>query len=346
MHLSATMADLERSSLFLDHQRRHSCTDCGHAYLDSHLGPAGEHFRRLRVGGGTIVANTDEPLRELHIVPHGGTELPADLLSAVDPADYPRLAQLVHENVDLGTAAIYRHLVDDIVAGRARGVAVAGFHLSRLLLDANRHLVDEQLPPTPYVGSADLYREYLLSEGRRLRVEALLPWLEAVDEVLREIGGAGTVYHHHTYDVYSMSPRPWDRGFTEKRPAFQLIWRRAPLSPTDVDPAETDPGLAPVADIEDVQATIRDFLEQEIGVGNGTGQIDYPLLLPVLPFRGTRVGDPPGAPRHLVYDLRKDLLATEQHIHSWVVVAPWRFRDSSGSTVGLAEGLAPPAKIS
>ncbi|MEV4494874.1 hypothetical protein C7C45_15010 [Micromonospora arborensis] len=344
MYLSATAADLERSSLFLAEQRQHPCTDCGYSYLDSHLGPVGEHFRRIRVGGGTIIANTDEPLRELHIVPHGGTEVPHDLLASVDPADYPRLSQLVHENVDLGTAAIYRHLVDDIVAGRAKGVAVAGFHLTRLLLDANRHLVDEQLPPTPYVGSADLYREYVLSEGARLRVEALLPWLDAVDEVLRELGGTGTVYHHHTYDVYSMSPRPWDRGFTEKRPAFQLIWRRALLDSVDVDPGEGELGLAHLGDIEGVQTAIRDFLEKEIGMGNGSGQIDYPLLLPVLPFRGTRIGDPADAPRHLVYDLRKDLLATEDHIRSWVVVAPWRFRDSSASAVTSSAESASSAK--
>ncbi|MGN9807920.1 hypothetical protein ACTMSW_00995 [Micromonospora sp. BQ11] len=335
-----TTADLGSDGLFLKHQRGHDCSDCGHPYLDADRGAAGAHVRWSRVGGGTIVASTDGPVRELHILPHCGTELPPDLLAATDPVDFTALAQLVHDNLDLGTAAIYRHLVDDIVAGRAPGVAVAGFHLSRILLDANRVEVRQQVPPNPYAGSADLYREYHLSEGSRLREEELLPWLAAVDDVLRDMGEWGSVYHHHTYDVYSISPRPWDRGFTAKRPAFQLIWRRPPVDRAGDHVAGDDAGLARLEDVEDVRNGIRDFLEQEIGVGNGTGQIDYPLLLPVLPFRGTRQGDPAGSPRHLVYDLRKDLLTTERQIRSWVDVAPWRFRQPAPAEVAAVPWAA------
>ncbi|RIV39435.1 hypothetical protein D2L64_08950 [Micromonospora radicis] len=340
-----TTADPGTASLFLKHQREHDCFDCGHPYLDADLSSAGGHVHRLRVGGGTIVSDATAPVRELHVLPHCGTELPADLLAAVDPADYGKLVQLVHDNLDLGTAAIYRHLVDDIVAGRAPGVAVAGFHLSRILLDANRDAVHEQVPEDPYAGSAELYRDYHLSEGLRLREEELLPWLTAVDDVLREMGGQGSVYHHHTYDVYSISPRPWDRGFTTKRPAFQLIWRRPPVDRAGDYLTSGDPGLARLADIEAVRDGIRDFLEQEIGVGNGTGQVDYPLLLPVLPFRGTRQGDP-DSPRHLVYDLRKDLLATEPQIRSWVTTAPWRFRETSHSEVRSEPAATPSANLS
>ncbi|WBB56463.1 hypothetical protein [Verrucosispora sp. WMMD573] len=325
MHPRVTMADPGTANLFMKHQREHECSDCGHPYLDLDLTGAGPHVRRRRVGGGTIVADTSGPLRELHVLPHCGTELPADLLAAVDPADYGRLAQLVHDNLDLGTAAIYRLLVEDIVAGRAPGVAVAGFHLSRIMLDANRDAVHEQVPENPYAGSGELYRDYHLSEGLRLRDEELLPWLAAVDDMLREMGGQGSVYHHHTYDVYSISPRPWDRGFTPKRPAFQLIWSRPLVRRAGEHAAVGDPGLARLEDIERVRESIRNFLEREIGVGNGTGQVDYPLLLPVLPFRGTRRGDPADSPRHLVYDLRKDLLATDRQLRSWVSTAPWRF---------------------
>ncbi|RKN43477.1 hypothetical protein [Micromonospora endolithica] len=345
MHSSVTAADLDSDSLFRKHQAAHDCSDCGHPYLDVDLGTTRAHHRWLQVGGGTIVASTDGPVRELHILPHCGTELPGDLLSATDPADFGKLAQLVHDNLDLGTAAIYRHLVDDIVAGRAPGVAVAGFHLSRILLDANRVALHEQVPPDPYAGSADLYREYQLSEGLRLREEKLLPWLAAVDDVLRAMGEQGSVYHHHTYDVYSISPRPWDRGFTAKRPAFQLIWRRPPVDHLGDHVTEGDPGLARLEDIEDVRSGIRDFLEQEIGVGNGTGQIDYPLLLPVLPFRGTRQGDPADSPRHLVYDLRKDLLDTDRQIRSWVVSAPWRFQGTSPAKVISGPEPAPSLNV-
>ncbi|WP_329104465.1 N-formylglutamate amidohydrolase [Micromonospora sp. NBC_01699] len=326
MRQSVITAELDSTggaSPFLRQQRRHQCVDCGHTHLEGPASTVGPHHRRRRFGAGTIVSSARGPITELHIVPHGGTELPADLIEETDPENFEPLADLVHQNVDLGTGAIYRRLVDDVRSGAAEGVAVAGFHLSRLLIDANRASVEGQLPNDPYVGSAELYRGYLRRRGRDLRHESLLPWLDAVDEVLESMDNRGTVYHHHTYDVLSMSPRPWDRGVAVERPAFQLIWKRPSLDGV-IDDSEPDPGLAPLADVEDVRRRIRGFLEREIGLPNGNGDIDYPLLLPVMPFKGSRRGDPPTLPRHLVYDLRKDVLATDEQIRAWVLDGPWR----------------------
>lgn len=336
MRQSVMTAELESTganSPFLRHQREHLCVDCGHAHLDGPASSAGPHHRKRRFGAGTIVTSTHGPITELHILPHGGTELPTDLIEETDPEDFEALSQLVHQNVDLGTGAIYRRLVDDVRSGVAEGVAVAGFHLSRLLLDANRDSVEAQLPIDPYVGSAEIYQTYLRRRGRDLRHEALLPWLAGVDEILRAMDSRGTVYHHHTYDVLSMSPRPWDRGVAAKRPAFQLIWRRPSLDGVIDGADSSDPGLARLVDIEGVRDRIREFLEREIGLSNGTGDIDYPLLLPVMPFRGSRRGDPPNSPRHLVYDLRKDILVTDEQIRAWVLGGPWRFGSGRPATV-------------
>lgn len=311
---------------FLEQQRRHSCTDCGHSYLGAGAMPEGLHFRRKIVGGGTIVSSKYGPITEVHIIPHGGTEVPQGLLDGIVPAQIPALADLVHKNADLGTGAIYRKLVDHVVSGESRGVVVAGFHLSRILLDANRAKLAEQVPSRPYVGSADLYSTYLRTRGYELREQALLPWLNAVNEVLGDMHG-GVVYHHHTYDVSPLSPRPWDRGSDIKRPAFQLVWKKPSWKSTfNGDESLMNDGLAPIEHLENVRDRICEFLQVKIGLEDGNGAIDYPLMLPVSPYSGTRSGELPNTSHHVMYDLRKDILVTERQIASWVASRPWRIQ--------------------
>lgn len=312
--------------VFLEQQRQHPCTDCGHSYLAANANTVSEgpNFHRKTVGGGTIVSSKHGLISEVHIVPHGGTELPQDLLDELDPDQLPALSELVHENADIGTGAIYRTLVEDVISGESKGVVVAGFHLSRILLDANRAKVEEQMPLHPYVGSADIYAEYLRRRGYDLREEALLPWLDAIGRILHNISD-GVVYHHHTYDVASLSPRPWDQGPYIKRPAFQLVWRKPSWDAVfDHNESSIEDGLAPLKDIEGVRDRIHNFLQAEIGLEDSSGAIDYPLRLPVAPFPGTRSGDPFVTPHHVMYDLRKDVLVTEKQIQLWVAIGPWR----------------------
>jgi hypothetical protein len=313
-----------RRSSFLGQQGRHPCTDCGRSYLHADPGSGSPHFRREIVGGGTIVSSTHGPLKELHIIPHGGTELPHELLDEIDPDQFPTLAALVHANADTGTGAIYRTLVEEVASGSVRGTAVAGFHLSRILLDANRLKPEEQVLAHPYSGDGSLYSEYLVREAARLREEMLLPWLRAVDGILRQMH-EGVVYHHHTYDLIPLSPRPWDQDPGAKRPAFQLAWRKSSWDTVFEigDSPEVDE-LAPLKEIEQARDRIREFLCDNIGIPGTIGAIDHPLLLPVTPFRGTRRGEPSGAPHHVVYDLRKDFLVTEEQVRLWVRDSPWR----------------------
>lgn len=309
---------------FLNHQRKHLCTDCGHSFLNVDLPSDGIDFYRRVIGGGTIVANTNGPIRELHILPHCGTELPDDLLAEIDRAHRPALARLVHENADIGTGAIYRALTERILRGNSEGVAVAGFHLSRLLLDANRAQPLYQLPAHPYVGSPELYADYHLRRGAQLREEALLPWLDAVNDLLREMGESGVAYHHHTYDIFSMTPRPNDRASYAKRPPFQLIWKRSTLTEPTEEPDDNDRGLAPIGDLRAIRDQITEYIEVKLGIADGAGEIDFPLLSPVIPFIGGRKGDPENTPAHIMYDLRKDILGTDERVQSWVADAPWR----------------------
>ena len=328
-------------SSFLGHQRRHPCTDCGHSYLHADSESDGPHFRREIAGGGTIVSSTHGALHELHIVPHGGTELPQELLDEIDPDQFPTLAALVHANADTGTGAIYRTLVEGVTSGNVTGVAVAGFHLSRILLDANRLKPEEQVLAHPYSGDGSLYSDYLTREADRLREEALLPWLRAVDRVLRRMR-EGVVYHHHTYDIIPLSPRPWDQDPGTKRPAFQLSWRKPSWDTgAEVDGSLGVDGLAPLEEIERARDRICEFLYSKMnitGTASTTGAIDHPLLLPVLPFRGTRRGEHSGTLHHVVYDLRKDFLATEEQIRLWVRDSPWRLAGVCPPVRGCSPG--------
>ncbi|MGH3669113.1 MAG: hypothetical protein ACRDSH_00540 [Pseudonocardiaceae bacterium] len=270
------------------------------------------------------MSSTHGPLRELHIVPHGGTEVPQELLDEIDPEQFPTLAELVHANADTGTGAIYRTLVEGVTSGDVRGIAVAGFHLSRILLDANRLKPEEQVLVHPYSGDGRLYSEYLIREAGRLREEALLPWLRAVDGILCQMQG-GVVYHHHTYDLVPLSPRPWDQDPGVKRPAFQLSWRKSNWDTVfEVGCSLEVDELAPLGEIEQARDRIGEFLCDKIGATGTSGAIDHPLLLPVLPFRGTRRGEYCGTLHHVVYDLRKDFLVTEDQVRLWVRDSPWR----------------------
>lgn len=309
----------------LEAQRSHLCTDCGHVYLTDEYVPDGPYHRRQIFGGGSIVTSLEGPVREVHILPHGGTEFPQDFLAEASPNDFPALSNLAHENSDIGTGAIYRELVNGIVSGRSRGVVVAGFHFSRLLIDANRAKTEEQLPAAPYIGRSDIYSDYIKRQGHTLREQALLPWLDAIDEILHTMGGEGVVYHHHTYDVRSMSPRPWDLGSRPERPPFQLVWKKPTWEATpDPTVLSAEDDVVALQDIRDVRDQIGEFLAREMGVTDGRGGIDYPLQLPAVPFLGARVGDSSDTPRHVCYDLRKDILLTDEHVRAWVEVAPWR----------------------
>jgi len=320
----SVLSVLSADARFLVEQRTgHQCMDCGYAYLQQSDVDGADFCRRV-IGGGTIVASTREPIRELHILPHGGTELPTDLLSGIDSERFSDLSRLVHKNSDMGTGAMYRELADWVMSGQAPGVAVAGFHLSRLLLDANRVHLNDQIPARPYVGDPELYADYLSQSGRDLRDGALLPWVEEVNKILRSLPDDAVIYHHHTLDVYSLSPRPYDVAAAQARPAFQLTWKKPTIDDRfdDLDTRHAE-GMAPLEDLEKVREKIGAFLG-EIGVTDSVGHIDYPLYLPVSPFYGTRDGDYSVGPKHVLYDLRKKILTSSELIHSWIHTGPWK----------------------
>ena len=323
----------ELQDIFRTVQSQHPCTDCG---LDdrniTHWARSGNIVLEM-MGGGSIVRNAQGRLREIHIIPHGGTELPSDLLEEIGTNNFGDLAQLVHDNSDIATRAIYLALVKEILDGELEG-AVATFHVSRILIDANRAKINDQIPERPYTGSARWYTNYLQRNRHRMAVELAEPWFDATNKLLERSGDC-PVYHHHTMDTYALSARKYDKGGKSKRPEFQLFWRRPPdgdLSDGDTNPfgdssSDNDTGLAPLELLTAIKSRMQRFFDEMGGEADPalTGRIDDPLRAPVMPFQElARKAERRHA--HILYEVRKDLLNSEDQVKRWVAGQAWNVK--------------------
>jgi len=316
------------SGEFADMQFELGCPDCGRTQLCGPEYKEGQHSYHRVAGGGSVVWSKHSPITEFHVVPHGGTELPEDLLAQTPRAIWGPLSRLIHENADTGTGAIYGLLADRIASGELRGAAVAGFHLSRLLLDANRGEPAEQTPARPYVGEPGLYEDYLTQNREKLRTEYLQPWVGAVNSMLANLGSLDVAYHHHTYDLRPMSPRPFDFSDSE-RPAFQFVWKRpddgtAQVNEELMQQDSRGGGLARLEELKLVRDNVTSYFIRQHKASNIEGNIDYPLELPLTPFHGTSRADLSVSSQHVMYDVRKDFLDTSEKVLDWVASGPWR----------------------
>jgi hypothetical protein len=306
--------------VFRSAQRAHQCTDCG--YGPPLLGalPARKNVYEGWHGGGTLVLPA-APVSELHIVPHGGTQLPSRVLTDIDSSSYSALATLVHENLDLGTGAMYRRLADLVGRGSLPTSAVAAFHVSRIVLDPNRAQRKGQVTETPYSNSAKFQLELPASEKEGFRQTLLLPWLDAVCKVI-STSSLEVVYHHHTYDLTGLSPRSNDRGGFEKRPAFQLFSRR-----DNHERLGLPPTFASAKTLSSVEDRIRNFLYGWRSAEDCDGSIDYPLRAVETPFHASGRDE---EPVHLIYELRKDLLPDVASVNTWIDSRCWAVPSECG----------------
>ncbi len=248
--------------------------------------------------------SSSEGPREVHVVPHGGREVPAGLDGRFDDQAVETLAEHVFANCDFGTTRIAREcLLEGARAGQATSVAV--FRVSRVFLDANRLQSTEQVPANPYAGSGAPYRDYLMAKGSFLRESLLLPWLAGVNELLSECDTIA--YHHHSYDVSGLAAREHDLRPFAPRPPAQFFWREPVVGMA----TEGGDELIPRAVVE---AAARLLSPEYRDVG-----IDDPLVVPAMPWRGC-VGSrfPSDRLWHLIYEVRKDLVQSYSGVNEWL----------------------------
>jgi hypothetical protein len=262
------------------------------------------HVRRY--GGGRIV----EPFRpgqpaELHLFPHGGTQLTSDFVRGLDGSTAEAIVQLVLQNYDAGTPGIANEIVRHIVERALNHRYVAVFDVSRLFLDANRLISTDQVPAHPYIGSPELYQPYLQSRSEDLRAEVLVPWIEAVNALVLE-RNIRVIYHHHSYDTVSHGRREHDLRPYAPRPRGQVFWKK----PSFGSHQGRVVGLIPLELAQAVADAMRQGLRGDRAADQESVLIDEPLVAPAMPFTdciddGT---SPTDSRWHVVYEVRKDIL--------------------------------------
>lgn len=173
------------------------------------------------VGGGFLVLPGSGAIEVVHVVPHGGTRLPAAFADTYTETDPSLLAPSIVDNGDLGTAAMATRL-----ALQPKGRAVAFFACTRLLADANRSLPQQQVPRAAYRGVPLLRADLPEARRREIAAELVQPWHVAIEQCL--VDHARTVrrvVHHHSFDEFAGAVTPHDRS-RERRPAAMLFQDR------------------------------------------------------------------------------------------------------------------------
>lgn len=239
-------------------------------------------------GGGCLVLPAGGAIEVLHVVAHGGTGTPADCADVYADADARQVAQSILDNCDLGTAAMAARL-----ALQPQGRALAFFACTRLLVDANRALPEQQVPREAYRG-VHLLRADLPAPRRAEIVARLLqPWLDGIERCLAEHHRTvRRIVHHHSFDEFPGGTTPHDRS-RARRPAAMVFQDRQNNGGGVFLPPDELQRL-----VTAMRVPLR-RLDKDAEV-----EVDTSYVAPTMPI----------APRHVpicMYELRKDLLRDE-----------------------------------
>ncbi len=237
------------------------------------------------IGGGHLVLPASGAIEVVHVVPHGGMQLPAQFADTFAATDPRLLAQSIVDNCDLGTAAMATRL-----ALQPLGRAVAFFDCTRLLADANRALPEQQVPHAAYRGVSLLRADLPETKRREIRTTLVQPWHTAIEQCIADHAHTlRRIVHHHSFDEFPGSATPHDRS-RERRPAAMLFQDR-----------QNNGGgsFLPATELRRIVAALRAPLQRL----DATAQVevDSTYVAPAMPI----------VPRTVpicVYELRKDLL--------------------------------------
>ena len=272
-----------------------------------------------KAGGGYLVLpRRAEVIEEVHVILHGSVRLPVETHWAVGPCSPEDAASTLVDNCDLGTSALGMELAHWIARDPSSNRSLAFFDVTRVLIDANRYRIEDQMPKRPYRGAPVLRSDLSTSQKRSLLKQWLSPWVDLASAAITG-NGVLRVFHHHTYDPVGQVGQPLDRSFGMPRPAG-MVFLKSPHE-TVGSPTATASTLVEPKFLKRVVARLQEHLRQiqpEAEV-----LVDWPYVCPLMPLLPEVLArqHPPGpSPRMatIIYEVRKDLLRREEGLYAVV----------------------------
>lgn len=265
-----------------------------------------------KAGGGYLVqSRRARRIEEIHVFLHGSIRLPDDLRWAMGLCDLEGAAATIVDNCDLGTSALAMRLAFWMSRDPEPSRAVAFFDVARVLIDANRYSVEDQVPMRPYRGTPILRTDLHAVERQTIIQEWLYPWVQLVAAVITG-HGIHRVFHHHTYDAVGQTSSSLDRSPGLPRPAG-MIFLESPHGlkggPTPVPHTLVDLRL-----LKRILSLLESYLRQI--QPDAEVRIDWPYLCPLMPLLPVALPRRIQSPSLLqvatiIYEIRKDLLRRE-----------------------------------
>lgn len=236
---------------------------------------------------------------------HGGVRVPTGFehLIAVDTKEnIENLATTIMLNVDLGSAVMASSLLSQL--HNHPEMAIVWYDYSRVVGDANRTVLADQVPTQPYKGISPWTNAAASAESRQeILSQSLIPFFADLEELLTELSPK-IIVSPHTYD-------PTSGGSTT--PGVSDLITAGTLRPAGMifqENQSSEPGteftLLPPEKLSIIQELFFTQMSKLSSLQNAVVEIgiDYPYMVPmVLPILLKTLQDAD----HLMFEVRKDL---------------------------------------
>ncbi|MCA9369370.1 hypothetical protein KC721_03660 [Candidatus Woesebacteria bacterium] len=158
--------------------------------------------------GSVLMASKTAKIDTFMFFVHSGTTLPESVASYLIPNQEQQVAQTIALNIDLGGGAVASQLAE--VLQEYPNVAIIWYGHTRLVGDANRVYVDEQIPYSPYRGETLWSMEENSDDFSRMRelisAETVGSFLDDVSQLVAQ-HEPRTCLYFHSYDTKAAGGR-------------------------------------------------------------------------------------------------------------------------------------------
>ncbi|MCB9801108.1 MAG: hypothetical protein H6773_02915 [Pseudomonadales bacterium] len=154
--------------------------------------------------GSVLMASKTAKIDTFMFFVHSGTSLPKSVTAYLLPNQEWQVAQAIALNVDLGGGAVATQLAEALQ--EYPNVAIIWYDFTRLVGDANRVNVDEQIPYSPYRGDAlwnvEENSDAFVHLRNQIAAETVVPFFDDVSTLVAQ-HKPRTCLYFHSYDPKS-----------------------------------------------------------------------------------------------------------------------------------------------